>query len=307
MQPLTILIVEDYEPFRRFVCSALEKRAEFQVIGEASDGLEAVQKAEEFQPDLVLADIGLPKLDGFGAARQIRSVAPRAKLLFVSQESASEIVREAFRLGAQAYVHKQRASMDLLPAVEAVRGGKIFVSEGLEFRKSADGQASHRHEIVFCSNEETLLKEVVSFLTFALCSGNPAIGRFTWRHWELILQELRAKDIHIDAAIQQGAFISLDADKALTQSQILETIKCATEAAVKAGKDGPRVAFCGEYAGRLWAEGKADQAIRLEQFCSVLAKDNGVDVLCVYPSCDGKEDDQALKSICAEHTALCFR
>ncbi len=68
MPRATILVVEDFEPIRRFVCSALESRAEFQVIGQASDGLEAIQKAEELQPDVILLDISLPKLNGIAAA-----------------------------------------------------------------------------------------------------------------------------------------------------------------------------------------------------------------------------------------------
>jgi len=80
MPPITGLVVDDYEPFRRFVCSMLEERAEFQVIGQASDGLEAIQKAVELQPDLILMDIGLPKLNGISAAKQIRGLARHSKL-----------------------------------------------------------------------------------------------------------------------------------------------------------------------------------------------------------------------------------
>ena len=117
MPPITVLVVDDYEPFRRFVCSMLEERAEFQVIGQASDGLEAIQKAVELQPDLILMDIGLPKLNGISAAKQIRGLAPHSKLIFVSQESDSEVVQETFRLGASGFVHKPRALGVLSDAV----------------------------------------------------------------------------------------------------------------------------------------------------------------------------------------------
>src|SRR5204862_4944745 len=90
-----IIVVDDYEPFRRFVCSMLEQRPELRVVGEASDGLEAVQKAEELQPDLILLDIGLPALNGMEAARRIRKLAPHSKILFVSMESSPEVVQEA--------------------------------------------------------------------------------------------------------------------------------------------------------------------------------------------------------------------
>src|SRR6186997_2574474 len=101
--PLRILVVEDHAPFRRLICTALQRRAGVQTI-EAADGLAALQKAEALQPDLILLDINLPKLHGFEVAKRIRTLAPHAKLLFLSQESSPDIVREALRLGAHGYV-----------------------------------------------------------------------------------------------------------------------------------------------------------------------------------------------------------
>jgi len=113
-----ILVVEDFERFRQFVVSTLQRRAKFQVI-EASNGLEALQKAEEQRPDLVLLDIGLPGLNGIEVARRLRKLAVPTKIIFVSQESSPELVGEALSLGGLAYVLKQRAQSDLLPAIEA--------------------------------------------------------------------------------------------------------------------------------------------------------------------------------------------
>ena len=126
-----ILVVEDFEQFRRFVVSTLQQRAEFQIT-EASDGLEALQKAKEEQPDLVLLDLGLPKLNGIEVARRLRKLAISPKIVFVSQESSPEVVREALNLGALGYVHKIRAGSDLVPAIEAALEGKHFVSQGLD-------------------------------------------------------------------------------------------------------------------------------------------------------------------------------
>ncbi len=126
-----VLVVDDYEPFRRFVRSTLNQRPDLQVLGEASDGLEAVKKAEGMQPDLIVLDLGLPALNGLEAARRIRKVCPECKILFVSQESSSDVVQEALNLGARGYVLKPRAAIDLLVAVEAVLEGRRFVSRGL--------------------------------------------------------------------------------------------------------------------------------------------------------------------------------
>jgi DNA-binding NarL/FixJ family response regulator len=94
-----ILIVEDFTPFQRFLCSTLGERHDLLVIGTVSDGLEAVQKAIELKPDLILLDIGLPKLNGIEVARQVRKLVPESKIVFVTQESSADVVREAFSTG----------------------------------------------------------------------------------------------------------------------------------------------------------------------------------------------------------------
>jgi len=126
-----ILVVEDFEGFRRFISSTLQQKTGFEVIGEAADGLEALQKVQELQPDLILLDIGLPKLDGMEVARRVRNLVPGAKILFVSQEHDADVVLQAFSLGAQGYVHKLDTRRDLLRAIETVLGGDRFVSSGL--------------------------------------------------------------------------------------------------------------------------------------------------------------------------------
>jgi len=83
---IRVLVVEDSEEFRNFVCSTLWERPELQIVGVVTDGLQAVQRADELQPDLILLDIGLPLLNGIEVARQIRKLSPKSKILFVSQE-----------------------------------------------------------------------------------------------------------------------------------------------------------------------------------------------------------------------------
>ena len=131
MSVMRVLVVEDFAPFWQVIRSTLAERPDVQVIGEVADGLEGVQKAEVLEPDLVLLDIGLPTLNGIEAARQIRKRAPDSKIIFVSQESSSEVVQEALKLGAWGYVVKTRASSDLLAAVDAFLEGRQFVSVGL--------------------------------------------------------------------------------------------------------------------------------------------------------------------------------
>lgn len=129
-------MVDDYEPFRPFVRSTLSIKPQLKVISEASDGLEAVQKALELRPDLIVLDIGLPNLNGIEAARRIRKLSPNSKVLFLSQESSAEVVQEALCLGALGYVVKMHAASELLTAVEAVLRNEQFVSSTV---KASDG------------------------------------------------------------------------------------------------------------------------------------------------------------------------
>jgi DNA-binding NarL/FixJ family response regulator len=123
-----VLVVEDFEPFREFVKLTLAGVSDLQVVGEVSDGLAAIEKAVELQPDLILLDIGLPSLSGFEVARQIRKLVPESKIIFVTQEPPGEMAQEALSIGAWGYVAKISAGTDLLAAVEAVISGKRFVS-----------------------------------------------------------------------------------------------------------------------------------------------------------------------------------
>jgi len=130
--PIRVLVVDDFEPWRRFICSTLQKQTELQVIGEISDGLEAVQKAEDLRPDLVLLDIGLPTINGIEAASRIHQSVPGAKILFLTQNNDPDVVRTALLNGARGYILKADAKRELLPAIETVIRGHKFVSRRLE-------------------------------------------------------------------------------------------------------------------------------------------------------------------------------
>lgn len=128
---IRVLVVDDYEPWLRFAVSTLAKEPELKVIGEVSDGLQAVQEVRQMQPDLILLDIGLPTINGIEVARRIRECAPQSKILFVSENRSPEVAEEALGTGAGGYVVKSDAATELLPAVKAVLEGKRFVSASL--------------------------------------------------------------------------------------------------------------------------------------------------------------------------------
>ena len=151
-----------------------------------------------------------------------------------------------------------------------------------------------------------LLDGLTRFIVDALNAGNGAIVWATESHRDSLRQSLYAQGVHVDAAVQRGTYISSDASEPPDPERILAAIKGLSEAAFEAGKKQPRVAVCGERAGRLWAEGKTDAALRLEQLFNELAESHDIDILCVYPLLQNQEED-AFKSICAEHTAVFSR
>jgi len=129
-----VLIAEDFPPFRQYLISTLAKCENLQLVCDVSDGLEAVQKAEELKPDLIILDVGLPSLNGIEAARRICKRVPHTKIIFVTQQSSADVVQEALSVGAKGYVLKTKAADDLRVAVEAVLEGRQFISRGLTYR-----------------------------------------------------------------------------------------------------------------------------------------------------------------------------
>ena len=316
---MRVLIVDDFENWRRQVHSLLQARPAWQVIAEASDGSEAVQKAEDLKPDLILLDIGLPKLNGIQAARRIRQRSPSSKIVFLSQNSDLDVVRAALGTGALGYVLKTDAGRELLPAVDAVLRGKQFVSSSLKGYESTDTsveRAPHRHEVLFYSDDTVFLDSCTRFITAALGAGDVAAVVATESHRDSLFQRLKAEGLDVDAEIKHGRYISLDVAKTLSTFMVndmpdwehfAEVVGGLVSGAAEAGKgEHSRVAMWGECGPLLWAEGKVDAAIRLEQLLNQLATIYEFDLLCAYAlsSFHDEEDEHVFQSICAEHSAV---
>jgi DNA-binding NarL/FixJ family response regulator len=125
-----VLVVEDFGPCRTFIATLLENSA-FQIIGEAANGVDGVERAQELKPDVVLMDIGLPGLNGFEAARLISKLVPSTRIVFLTTHTDRDLVDEALMLGGCGYVSKLDATSELLPGLEAAVRGESFVSSGI--------------------------------------------------------------------------------------------------------------------------------------------------------------------------------
>lgn len=120
MLTIRILIADDHEIFRRGLRSLLESHPQWEVCGEAMDGQEAVERAKELDPDVVVLDITMPRLNGLEAAQMIRSEAPRSKMVILSQHEPSLMKQAALSAGANAYVTKSEVSRELMVAIETM-------------------------------------------------------------------------------------------------------------------------------------------------------------------------------------------
>jgi DNA-binding NarL/FixJ family response regulator len=125
--PIRILIVDDSERWRRSVLALLSIVFNLEAISEASDGLEAIQKCEQLQPDLVLLDIHMPKMSGFEVARRLSELSPSTKILFLSSYQCPEVMKEALRVGS-GFLVKADAARDLLPVAKAMLRNEPFIA-----------------------------------------------------------------------------------------------------------------------------------------------------------------------------------
>jgi len=132
-----ILVVDDHPVVRQGLRTLLGSRPEWEIIDEAEDGIEAVEKADRLKPDVVLLDVGMPRMDGLEACRRIRKMVPNSEVLIVTQHDSPQMLREAVSAGARGYVVKSDAARDLLAAVESVTLHKFFTAQ----KRGIDGDS----------------------------------------------------------------------------------------------------------------------------------------------------------------------
>jgi DNA-binding NarL/FixJ family response regulator len=123
-----ILLVDDHPVLRQGLRTLLEGRPGWEVVGEASDGMEALEKVASLKPDVMVLDVTMPRMNGLQACRMIRKSTPELEILFVTQHDSAQMMREALEAGARGYVVKSNAARDLIAAVEAVSQHREFTA-----------------------------------------------------------------------------------------------------------------------------------------------------------------------------------
>jgi DNA-binding NarL/FixJ family response regulator len=123
-----ILLVDDHEIIRKGLRSVVEGRKDWEIVGEATTGRDAVRKVEELKPDVVVMDISMPELNGLEAVRQIVKIAPRTEVLVLTMHESEDLVREVLEAGARGYLLKSDASRQLIGAIDALRVHKPFLT-----------------------------------------------------------------------------------------------------------------------------------------------------------------------------------
>ena len=314
-----VLVVDDFEPWRRHVASTLAESSRWQIVGEAADGPDAIEKAANLRPDLILLDVGLPTVNGIEAARRILAHDSNLKILFVSEHQSWEIAEVALCTGARGYICKSDSGRELSPAMDAIIDGGRFVAErfGGRVQKRADRASSNgrRHEALYYSNDVELLNRWASIAKDALNTDATFLLLATDSHRDTIRAMLQRRGINVERAVRDGRFVSLTVDETLSKFMVGDRVdetrfwNSVTSVVLGAARastaDQPYVIACGECAPTLCTQGNGEAAIRLEQLWDEVTRTYRLDTYCAYSSdgCRCDDADDVREQISATHTA----
>ena len=318
---IRVLVVDDSEAWRNFVSRKLQQHSDLQVVGEVSDGPEAIEAAHELRPHLILLDISLPSLNGLEVARRIRQISGESRIIFMSENRSPEIVEEALLTGAVGYIAKSDAERDLFSAVVAFRQGGHFVSSSLsspafiEIRPGKVGAHSTRelgHVVQFYMYDADLLSSLAALFGAVLRSGESVAAVMTSSHRNGLLERLIGQGMDARVAMEGGRLAILDAVETLNgfmdgnepnRERFLFQVGNVIRNTRRGAVARPLVVF-GEMVAVLCAQEKHEAAIKLEQLWNEFALMQSLYLCCAYPAMNFHEQSKAdfYADICSEHT-----
>ena len=316
----TILVVDDYEPWRRHLASTLGNNPHWRIVGEAADGPEAVAKAIDIRPDLILLDVGLPTVNGIEAARQILERNPALNILFVSEHQSWEVAEAALHTGARGYLCKSDSGRELSPALDAVAAGGRFVAarfggrvvDNASHQRSAD---IRRHEALYYSTEALLLDRWASVAEEALDESATFLLLTTPSREQRLRAMLEKRGANLPVPISEGRYVSLGVDETLSKFMVGDRLDetrfwtAATSLMLSLAKastaEQPHVVACGECAPTLCVRGNAEAAVRLEQLWDELTRTYNLDTVCGFAldACQCEDPGAVLEDMKSIHTA----
>jgi DNA-binding NarL/FixJ family response regulator len=319
-----VLVVDDFEPWRRHIASTLAESSRWQIVGEAADGPDAVDKAANLRPDLILLDVGLPSLNGIEAARRILAQQSTLKILFVSEHQSWEIAEAALCTGARGYLCKSDSGRELSPAMNVIVDGGRFVAErfgGRTVEESTNRARSNnrRHEALYYSSDAMLLDQWASVAEQTLSADATFLLLASDAHRDRLNRMLQERGVNVARAIRDGRYVALNNDDTLSRfmvgDRLDETLFWNSVTSVMLGAirastaDQPYVIACGECAPALCAQGNAEAAVRLEQLWDQVTRTYRLNTFCAFSvgACQCDDVDDVREKITAVHTATYAR
>jgi CheY-like chemotaxis protein len=292
----------------------------FEVIAEVTDGRAALEAAAKFDPDLVVLDIAMLELNGIRAARELRRLGLRAKIVFLTLYQDDDYLTAAFESGALGFVYKWRLHTDLIPALDHALAGYRFVSpQGFLGQTSGNvttwfPRDRGFHTMQFYHDDQDRLAGGIDYVLAALKESATVIYVDSKAHLASLTRKLEVFGLR--AAIEQGHFIALDVHRDVLPyimvdgmpdpAQITGLFDDAVRQTSSPGQNGRRLALAGAIAPVLWAQGLPEAALEVERLTDEFVHARSASVFCTYPveSLYKAYHHQTIARLCALHTSV---